>query len=165
MSLPTSAYHLFAWPETAHVSVYLRQESEREGSSGISLLISFLDLDKGLKEEEGKPRRVVWNMLHFSYQLKGSYHKVSRHTSCMEPSSSRLVQKPCHIHSLGSPLSLKKAPLSCKRGKEVNDRHEGVDWSQLDFHLTFGMFAFITFSCAPVLQLCLYPPYQLQWCS
>jgi len=36
-----------------------RQESEREGNSALALLISFLDLNKSLKEEEGEPRGVV----------------------------------------------------------------------------------------------------------
>lgn len=39
--------------------IYLRQESEREGSSALSLFISFLDLNKGLEEEESEPRGVV----------------------------------------------------------------------------------------------------------
>lgn len=60
-------------------------------------------------------------------QLKGSYCKVGRDAGYVDSSSSRLVQKPCYIHSLGNPLSLKKGPLSCKHRKEVNDRHEGVD--------------------------------------
>lgn len=50
MSLPASFHNLLASSETAQMPIYLRQESEREDSSAVSLLILFLDLDKGLKE-------------------------------------------------------------------------------------------------------------------
>lgn len=61
VSLPASLYNLFAWSETAQMPIYLSQESERKGSSALSLLISFLDMNKGLKEEEGQTRGVAWN--------------------------------------------------------------------------------------------------------
>lgn len=59
VSLPASLYNLFAQSETARMPIYLRQESEREGSFALYLLISFLDLDKGINEEGGNPGTVV----------------------------------------------------------------------------------------------------------
>lgn len=47
---PTASFHnLVAW-EAAQMLIYLRQESEGEGRSALSLLILFLDPDKGLEE-------------------------------------------------------------------------------------------------------------------
>lgn len=153
---PTASFHNLLAREAAQMPTYLRQESEGEGRSELSLLILFLDPDKDLKTWEGEPAGVVWNM-----QLKGNYGKVSR-DGCVETSSSRPVQKPCHIPSLGNTLSLKKGPLSCECGEEANDRHEGGDGSLLDLHWSKDVFAFIPHSCTLVLHVCLYPPYQLQ---
>lgn len=87
---PTASFHnLLAW-EAAQVPICLRQEFEGEGRSALSLLILFLDPDKGLKDWEGEPAGVVWNI-----QLKGNYCKVSR-DGCVEPSSSRL----CRNHAI-----------------------------------------------------------------
>lgn len=156
---PTASFHnLLAW-EAAQVPICLRQEFEGEGRSALSLLILFLDPDKGLKDWEGEPAGAVWNI-----QLKGNYCKVSR-DGCVEPSSSRLVQKPCHTPSLGNTLSLKKGPLPCKRGEKANDRYESGDGSLLGLHWSKDVFAFITYSCTLVLHVCLNPPYQLQQCS
>lgn len=94
-------------------------------------------------------------------QLKGNHCKVSR-DGCVEPSSSGLVQKSCHVLSLGNTLNLKKGPLPCKRGEEANDGYEGGDGSLLDLHWSKDVFALITYSCTLVLHLCLHPPHQLQ---